>query len=97
MMRGASRSALDRDDVTIDRRRGPLIQPQLLQAVSLTQLERREVQESELDRLAELVCVLPGQQHGRDMRVDAFNACDRLRKGGVVLRQMRHQRIMSLE
>ena len=61
----------------------------------MAEIKRREVQESKPERLAELVCVLPGQQNGRDVGLDAFNACDRLGKGGFT-HQARHQRIVSL-
>ena len=52
-------AADDCNDVTIDRRRGPLIQPQLLQAVSMTQLKRRKSRNPNLTGLRNLYAYCP--------------------------------------
>ena len=67
------RRAGDGDDATIERRRGASIEPQLRFARGAPQPRGREVQVVEADRPLQLERPVPGQEHHRAVRVDAFH------------------------
>jgi hypothetical protein len=57
----------DRQDVQVDRRREPPIEPHLLAAEPLARRDGGEVEEGKRDSLLELVYVAPGQEYVRDV------------------------------
>jgi hypothetical protein len=57
----------------------PPIQAQLFLASTAAQLERREVDEAEIDRLLHFVYIFSGQEHPGDMRLDQAHARYRMR------------------
>ena len=64
----------DRDHVEVEGGGEPPVQPQFLFAAALARRERAEIEESERDRLLDLVGVAPGQQHVRDVRFEALHS-----------------------
>src|SRR4029077_15254983 len=61
--------AADRHDRKVELRCEAPIEPELLLAEAAPQLERAEIEEWKLDRLLDLVRVLAGQEHPRDVRL----------------------------
>ncbi len=83
----------DADDIEVEAWRGAPVQADLVLAGLASLLECGEVQEAEVQRLLELVGMLPCKQHRRNVRVDALDMIDRF---GIRLRpqQPAHQGLM---
>jgi hypothetical protein len=73
--------AIDRDHIQIELRRQTAVEPQLFLAIEAAPLQGREIQKAEIERLLELVGIVPGQQHMRDMGLDMLDAIDCVRIG----------------
>ena len=63
-------AARDLDDVEIELGRQTTVEPQLFFAIEASSGEAAEVQKTQLERLFDLVCELPGQQDVRNVRLD---------------------------
>ena len=68
--------AADRHDRKVELRREAPVEPELLLAEAVPALERAEVEERKLDRLLDLVRVLAGQEHPRDVRLGHAHGLD---------------------
>jgi hypothetical protein len=88
-------AAADRHDTDVQRRRKAAIQADLFRAEHPSARQRREIDETKVDWTLDLVDVIPGQQHPRDVRFDQFDRGATVRVGtrvqqiGKVFRQHR--------
>ena len=86
----------DRNNVEIQPRRGAPVQAHFLEAGVVPLRKRGEVEEAQVDGLLDLVGEVAGQQHGRDVRVDPFDALDRMGIRGRV-QQSADERLVLLQ
>ena len=68
----------DGNNIQVQLGREAPVQPQLLLAAEAALLERREIQKAEIQRLLELIRVLAGQEHVRDVGLDMFDLARRM-------------------
>jgi hypothetical protein len=74
----------DWNDIKVKLWRGAAIEAQLFIAVMPPCLERAEIQKAERDWPLDLVCIIAGQQHPRDVGFNYVNALHRVRIAGRI-------------
>ena len=86
----------DWNDVDVQRRRRPPVQRDLDLAIPASRRERREVEEREPDRLLDLVRVVAGQKHVRDVGLDDLDRAALRAERGRIAQAADHAALVDL-